>query len=310
MKKFVKYTGLTLLAIILGVVLIFGYSDRSVDELKEKYANDQSKFMEIDGIKVHYRDEGTGVPLVLLHGTAASLHTWDGWTEALKDKYRIIRLDLPAFGLTGPAFDGDYSTDNYGRFLNAFFSEIQLDSIYLAGNSLGGHIAWTYALDNQYFVRKLILIDASGIPKTAPDPLAFRMARTPIVGSIFKYITPKSFIKENLKDVYYDDSKVTDALVEQYHDLALREGNRQAFIDRAYVVMTDRSDELPYLLTPTLLIWGKEDTWVPMSSFESFKVLIPDLQTALLDKLGHVPMEEDPKLTSKIADDFLQKKSK
>lgn len=306
MKKFFKYTSLAVLAIILGVILIFGYSDRSVDELKEKYANDQSKFMEIDGIKVHYRDEGTGVPLVLLHGTAASLHTWDGWTEALKDKYRIIRLDLPAFGLTGPAFDGDYSTDNYGRFLNAFFSEIPLDSIYLAGNSLGGHIAWTYALDNQDFVRKLILIDATGIPKTGPDPMVFRMARTPIVGSLFKHITPKSFIKKNLNEVYYDDSKITDALVDRYHDLALREGNRQAFIDRASVVMTDRSNELQYLLTPSLLIWGKEDNWVPMSSFERFKVLIPNLKTALLDKIGHVPMEEAPELTSKIANDFLK----
>jgi pimeloyl-ACP methyl ester carboxylesterase len=306
MKKFFKYTVLAVLSIILGVVLIFGYSDRSVDELKEKYANDQSKFIEIDGIKVHYRDEGTGVPLVLLHGTAASLQTWDGWTEALKDKYRIIRLDLPAFGLTGPAFDGDYSTDNYGRFLNAFFSEIQLDSIYLAGNSLGGHIAWTYALDNQDFVKKLILIDATGIPKTGPDPMVFRMARTPIVGSLFKYITPKSFIKKNLNEVYYDDSKITDALVDRYHDLALGKGNRQAFIDRASVENPDRSDELQYLLTPTLLIWGKEDNWVPMSSFESFKELIPDLKTALLDKIGHVPMEEDPILTSKIADDFLK----
>jgi pimeloyl-ACP methyl ester carboxylesterase len=306
MKKFFKYTSIALLGIILGVVLIFGYSDQSVDELKEKYASEQSKFKEIDGIKVHYRDEGTGVPLVLLHGTAASLHTWDGWTEALKDKYRIIRLDLPAFGLTGPAFDGDYTTDNYGRFLNAFLSELQLDSIYLAGNSLGGHIAWTYTLDNQDFVRKLILIDASGIPKTGPDPLAFRMAKTPILGSILKYITPNSFIKKNLNEVYYDDSKITDALVDRYHDLALREGNRQAFIDRTAVVNPDRSDELQYLLTPTLLIWGKEDNWVPMSSFERFKVLIPDLKTALLDKIGHVPMEEDPKLTSKIADDFLK----
>ncbi|MFT7268474.1 MAG: pimeloyl-ACP methyl ester carboxylesterase, partial [Roseivirga sp.] len=64
--------------------------------------------------------------------------------------------------------------------------------------------------------------------------------------------------------------------------------------------------ELQYLLTPTLLIWGKEDNWVPMSSFEKFKVLIPNLKTTLLDKIGHVPMEEDPKLTSKIVDDFLQ----
>jgi pimeloyl-ACP methyl ester carboxylesterase len=161
-------------------------------------------------------------------------------------------------------------------------------------------------LNNQDSVKKLILIDASGIPKTDPDPLALRMARTPILGSIFKYITPNSFITKNLKDVSYDDSKVTDALVEQYNDLALRPGNRQAFIDRTSVVHSDRSDELQYLLTLTLLIWGKEDNWVPMSSFEKFKVLIPNLKTTLLDKIGHVPMEEDPKLTSKIVDDFLQ----
>lgn len=306
MKKGIAISASLLLVLAIVVSTFFGYQDKSVEELKLKYANEESKFIEVEGIDVHFRDEGSGTPLVLLHGTAASLHTWDGWTNELKNDFRIIRVDLPAFGLTGPAFDGQYTIDNYTHFLDAFIQKLSLDSIYLAGNSLGGNIAWAYALNHQEVVKKLVLIDASGIPKDTADPFAFRVARTPIIGNLLKFITPKAFIRKSLKEVYFDETMITDKLVERYHDMALREGNRQAFIDRAFVKNPDTSSALKELQTPTLLLWGKEDIWVPMSSFDAFKSLIPNLKTALLDNLGHVPMEEAPVLTSKIAMEFLQ----
>ena len=119
--------------------------DISVLELKKTYANQYSKFIEINGMNVHYRDEGEGQAIVLLHGTGASLHTWDKWTEELKNNFRVIRLDLPAYGLTGPHPENKYSLPDYSSFLNSFVESIGVDNFILSGNSLGGAIAWYYA---------------------------------------------------------------------------------------------------------------------------------------------------------------------
>lgn len=105
--------GLLLLAVALiaGGVALAWAPDRPVDSLKARWAPAPSQFITVQGMQVHLRDEGPKddpEPIVLLHGTSASLHTWDGWVDALKGQRRVIRIDLPGFGLTGPAPDNDY----------------------------------------------------------------------------------------------------------------------------------------------------------------------------------------------------------
>lgn len=112
--------------IFIGLIFIFKsvfYADISVEDLKKEYANEHSKFIEIDKMQVHYRDEGTGFPIVLIHGTASSLHTWDAWTKELIKNYRVIRMDLPAFGITGPNKTADYSIKSYTDFLHQFLTK-------------------------------------------------------------------------------------------------------------------------------------------------------------------------------------------
>lgn len=94
------------LAVLLGIVVVANVilyePDIPLEELKAKYANAQSKFIEIDGLQVHYRIEGEGEPFVLVHGTGSVLQSWDGWAQLLSPHFKIIRMDIPAFGLTGP----------------------------------------------------------------------------------------------------------------------------------------------------------------------------------------------------------------
>ncbi|MEJ6675771.1 MAG: alpha/beta hydrolase, partial [Polaribacter sp.] len=200
---------------ILVLVLIYNisYADIAVEDLKKTYANEHSQFIDVEGMQVHYRDEGTGFPIVLIHGTGASLHTYDAWTKQLSKNYRVIRLDLPAFGLTGPNKNAEYSIERYTQFLSQFLEKIKVDKFHLAGNSLGGNIAWNYAAEYPEKVLKLILIDASGLPTFTPQPAIFKMAKTPILNSLFLYITPKFIIRKNIEQVYADKLKVTDALV-------------------------------------------------------------------------------------------------
>ncbi|MFT6064158.1 MAG: pimeloyl-ACP methyl ester carboxylesterase [Paraglaciecola sp.] len=311
MKKIAKRKYFFYVILIVIMLLIKGavYADISADDLKKEYANEHSKFIEIDEMQVHYRDEGKGVPIVLVHGTASSLHTWDAWTKELTKNYRVIRMDLPAFGITGPNKNADYSIKAYTAFLDQFLTKINVDSFYLVGNSLGGNIAWNYTAEHPKKIEKLILVDASGLPTNKPQPAIFKMAKTPVLSSLFLYVTPKFFIKKNMKEVYGDKSKLTDSLVTRYHKMALRVGNRQAFIDRAKIDFKLGAkvnvDKLKSIQTPTLLIWGAKDTWIPLDNGKRMDRILPNSKLVVLENSGHVPMEENPTESVEILKDFL-----
>lgn len=305
----IKY-GIYALIVILVLLMSGGiYSDIPLEKLKETYANQTSKFIEIDGMQVHYRDEGIGTPIVLIHGTASSLHTWEDWTQELVKNYRVIRMDLPAFGLTGANASRDYSIENYTLFLNEFLSKLQLESFYLVGNSLGGNIAWSYAADYPEKVKKLVLIDASGLPTNKDQPWIFKLAKTPIINSLFLVLTPKAVIEKNLEQVYEDDAKITDELILRYHQLALRTGNRQAFIDRAKTDFrlgaSANIEKLKSIQTKTLLLWGAEDQWIPLDNGIRMQKLITNSSLVVIENSGHVPMEENPQESLNLFFDFI-----
>ena len=311
MMKIAKRKYFFYVILIVIILLIKGavYADISAGDLKKEYANEHSKFIEIDEMQVHYRDEGKGVPIVLVHGTASSLHTWDAWTKELIKNYRVIRMDLPAFGITGPNKNADYSIKAYTVFLDQFLTKINVDSFYLVGNSLGGNIAWNYTAEHPKKIEKLILVDASGLPTNKPQPAIFKMAKTPVLSSLFLYVTPKFFIKKNMKEVYGDKSKLTDSLVTRYHKMVLRVGNRQAFIDRAKIDFKLGAkvnlDKLKSIQTPTLLIWGAKDTWIPLDNGKHMDRILPNSKLVVLENSGHVPMEENPTESVEILKAFL-----
>ena len=291
------------------LIYIGSYADISVEELKETYANKHSKFIEVDGMQVHYRDQGKGVPIVLIHGTAASLHTWNAWTKQLTKNYRVIRLDLPAFGLTGPNKNADYSIKSYTDFLHQFLEKIKVNKFHLVGNSLGGNIAWNYVAEHPQEIEKLILIDASGLPTNKPQPAIFKMAKVPILNSLFLYVTPKIIIRKNIEQVYVDKSKITDALITRYHKMSLRSGNRKAFIDRAKTDFKLGEKEvlakLKNINTPTLLIWGAKDTWIPLNNGKRMDSILPNSKLVVIANSGHVPMEESPEESLAVFEFFL-----
>ena len=155
---------------VIGVIASWA-PDQPVEQLKSRWAKPPSRFIEVNGLQVHLRDEGPHddpAPIVLLHGTSASLHTWQGWAVALRDQRRVIRFDLPGFGLTGPSHENDYSTRSR-RALRAgcHGPSWGCSRFVLGGNSLGGLIAWSAAARMPERVDRLILVDAAGYPPEA-----------------------------------------------------------------------------------------------------------------------------------------------
>lgn len=287
--------------------VIFRQPDIDLEVLKKKYADTESRFLNLNDVQVHYRVEGQGDTLLLIHGTASSLHTWDGWVKELSDSLTIVRLDLPAFGLTGPRPDRDYSIKAYSKFINDFTDKLNLNHFVIAGNSLGGNIAWKFTIDHPEKVKGLILIDSGGFPKSGSS-LATKLARNWITAPILKEITPRSFLEKNIKDVYFNDDLITKALVDRYYELNLREGNRQAFIDRARANFVDHTPELIQIKVPTLIQWGTYDEWIFVENSSKFDSLIPNSKVILYEA-GHVPMEELPERTSEDVFQFLKETS-
>ena len=310
MKKGVRILVLAVAGIALLTGLLFGHRDRPVDALKPEYARAPSDFLEVMGMDVHYRDEGNpqdSLPLVLIHGTGSSLHTFDAWAASLKGQKRVVRMDLPGFGLTGPFPDRDYAMDHYVEFVAGFLSARNIGRCILAGNSLGGQIAWNVALEHPERVHSLILIDAAGYPlKSTSVPLAFRMARTPVLNQLLTFITPRFVVRSSVENVYADKSKITDELVDRYFDLSLRAGNRQALVDRLQLpVDSIRALQVRNIRQPTLILWGAQDGLIPIESAYRFQRDLPHDTLVILKHSGHVPMEENPAESLQAVLDFI-----
>lgn len=285
-------------------------------ELFDKYTDDQSQFMEIDGMKVHYKVEGEGFPIVLLHGTFSSLHTWDKWAKKLKEKYKVVRLDIPGFGLTGPRPDRTYSVEIYLDFLNKFLKRLELKKFYMAGSSLGGWIAWEYSYMFKEQVRRLILLDSAGFNDKDSIPLLYKLVQNPIIKEFkmfhgfAEYLkTPKSFIEFFLKNAYGDSKRLDAPTVTRYHDMFSRKGNREAFINIANSNIEDHSENLKQMDTPTLVLWGEKDQWIPLTNAYKFQFSLPNSELIIYEGVGHIPMEEIPEKSVKDTISFLENKT-
>jgi pimeloyl-ACP methyl ester carboxylesterase len=313
LTKFLKLTSILLVLLIVIISFFFGYKDKNVEELKAKYAQNPSQFIEVNGMNVHYRDEGNpndSVPLVLIHGTGSSLHTFEEWVKILRGSHRIVRMDIPAFGLTGPDPQHDYSMEKYVSFVNNFLAAKGIKRCILVGNSLGGQIAWQFALAHPQKLAKLILIDAAGYAVTSQKSvLAFQVARMPVIKNCMTFITPYPLARKSVESVYADKSKITDALVDRYFELTLRTGNRQAFVDRLNMLYdTTNIPKIKTIKTPTLVLWGEQDLLIPMENGQRFHDDLPNDTLVILKNMGHVPMEENPAESLKPVLDFLRNK--
>lgn len=310
MKPFVKVLGL-FFGLLLLVLFIVCERDRPVKELIPIYANSSSQFMSILGMQVHYRDQGVqsdSVPLILLHGMSSSLNTWDSVVFYLANHRRVISLDLPGFGLSGPSPENMYNFDYYNKFIDSFTRRLQLAKFTLVGNSMGGSIAWNYALFNPAVVDKLVLIDAAGYPKRGESgSLGFKIASTPVINNILLFATPKALVRKSLETIYFDQSRVTDAQVERFHDMAIREGNRAAalLIFKGSFGTSQFKGKIKEIKTPTLVLWGDKDNLISVENAYQFNQDIKGSKLEVYPNVGHVPMEEVPERVAKSILDFI-----
>jgi pimeloyl-ACP methyl ester carboxylesterase len=314
MLRIVKYT-LALLTVALIALFAWGYApDTDAAAMKAKYSSASSQFIDVGGgLTMHVRDEGNraGPVLVLLHGSNASLHTWEPWVARLGAKYRIISLDQIGHGLTGPNPAGKYDGDAFVAALDALMVKLGVNRFALAGNSMGGYVAWEYALEHGDKLTHLVLVDAGGPPDDPGKklPIGFKIARTPGLNKIALVITPRSLFEKSLHQSVSNQAIVTPAAIDRYWELNRYPGNRAATGQRfaAYGSRNSNVGRLGEIKVPTLIMWGADDKLIPASGADWFAARIPGSVRIIYPGIGHLPMEEAPDRSAADLDAFLSK---
>lgn len=261
-----------------------------------------SLFVDVYGMRVHYKREGQGQPLVLLHGTGSSLHTFDLVARQLSDRFDVIRPDLPGFGLTGPRTDADYRTTTYVGFVTGFLDAVGVDSALIGGNSFGGLVAWNLALDRPDRVDALVLINATGYPSKSV-PLTMRLARNPVGRLVLRVVGgSRAGIRRSLLANVGPGSTaaVTDELIDRMHAMMTRvPGNRQAFIDFARTEHPDRSAQIRDIRVSVAVLRSAS------IDGQHFERDLPDARSFVHPGGGHLLPDEDPTWVAASIDEFL-----
>jgi pimeloyl-ACP methyl ester carboxylesterase len=290
-----KLSLLLLFAVLLGLAWWLYTPDRSQVWLAARYVKPDDHFIDVLGARLRVRISGpASAPVViLLHGFGSSLETWEPWAGVLERQFRVIRFDLPGFGLTGPDATGDYTDQRTVLILAALMDRLGIQKADLIGNSLGGKIAWNFAAAYPDRVNRLVLISPDGF--ASPGFEYGVKPKLPFLMRLLPYTLPRFLLRMNLVVAYADPKKLSDATLTRYQDMMLAPGDRQAILDRTQQVFLEPpAPKLAKISAPTLILWGEQDRMIPFSNSADYIRDIPHATRVALPGLGHVPFEEDP----------------
>jgi len=295
--KIIKISLATIAAAAMcGVAIVLWiYRDISPEVLEARYADASSQFMTIDGVRIHYRDEGSGSPIVLIHGHWGSLLQWDSWLPALRRDHRVVRFDLTSHGLTGVDPTGDYTNERAVELFEQLVDRLKLTRFHIAGTSIGGMVVYKYAAAHPERVLSLALINSGGLkqPDRAPDD----RLQMPWWIDILAYYTPKSLVENILRGVAGDPQRIPSDVVDQWYELNMREGQREAEIARNVQFTIGRTiEELNSITVPTLLMWGEANRNLPITQVDEFKRRLSKAPVSIVtyEGVGHNVTYENP----------------
>ncbi len=321
MKKTLKWIGILTITILVMLVYSGTYLDVPRKELEAKYATGSSQFLDLpDGARIHFRDEGKpeNPAIVLLHGFNGSLFNFERLVPFLVNDFRLISIDLPGFGLTGATPTADYTTEGFIDVVTKLTNELGIEKFSIAGNSMGGGVAWRYTLEFPTKVEGLILFASSGVgskedvkkfdERENNTPIVWRLMDSALLKKFLHYYTPKFFATEGLKRSVYDQQFANADHANQFHDLVLLQGSRDAILS---MTMGGRRkmygpESLSKITAPTLVIHGEEDNIAGFERSLVFKENIDNAEIKIYPEIGHLPMYEDPARTANDIIKFFQ----
>ena len=227
------------------------------DQIEAKYATKDSRFATVDGVRIHYQDDGHGPAILLIHGSLGDTRDWDGWVDVLAPHYRVIRLDLPGFGLSGEIANGNYSIDRSLSLIDGLMDSLGIERFAIAGVSYGGPVAFRYAATRVERIDALIIINSAGIEpgKQAVDPkTGAKMFYSTIASSA--PIT-RDYIAKGLARGFGDPGRIPPDMIERKLDqMNVVDRDREGAAMVAQYVRGDPERVLAHVRAPTLVLWG------------------------------------------------------
>jgi pimeloyl-ACP methyl ester carboxylesterase len=324
MGNVVKKIGFVLLSVIILIlvlfVIIFYRKDLKIEDLEDKYFTQYSNYKEVSifdlndesiSINLHYQDYGSENEevIVLLHGAFASSHTFNPWAlELMELGYRVISIDLPYHGLSGYFLDQVTSLRRSAAVVKALLDSLDIDEIIIGGNSMGGGVSWYFTSEyhqiDTFKVNGLVLIDSIYPMEFNEQGRIPDLLTTDFFASIVSKFTPRFLLKYILDNVYGSYTSPSSEIIDRYYDLLRKEGNRRSILINKQEPTTvedgiSRLEQIKNSLIPVLVLWGEQDSWIPIDVSSLFKETL-DLEDEFIiiyNDLGHVPMEEDPSRT-------------
>ena len=321
MKKTMKWIGIFIIAILIILIYSGTYLDIPREKLEAKYATGSSQFLDLpDGARIHFRDEGRpdNPVIVLLHGFNGSLFNFERLVPLLAKDFRLISIDLPGFGLTGAIPSANYTTESFMDTVTSLTNQLGIEKFLIAGNSMGGGVAWRYTLEHPAKVEGLILLASSGVgskedvkkfeERENNPPIVWKLMNSTLFKKFLNYYTPKFFATEGLKRSVYDQKFADADHANQFHDLVLLKGSRNAILS---MTMGGRRqmygpESLSKITSPTLVIHGEEDNIIGFERSSVFKENIDNAEIKIYPEIGHLPMYEDPVRTANDIIKFFQ----
>jgi pimeloyl-ACP methyl ester carboxylesterase len=297
------------LVIIAGAAFWLYAPDRDRAALEREYGVKPGDYVTVAGIRLHVVDQGPrdAPAIILLHGFGSSLQTWDAWAAALAKTHRVIRFDLPGFGLTGPDPTGDYSDARAMRIIVALMDQLGLAKASVIGNSLGGRLAWMFAADHPDRVDKLVLVSPDGF--ASPGFEYGRAPDVPLMMRALPYVMPRAMLRASLAPAYADPAHLTEPTLTRYSDMMRAPGVRGAILDRMrQSILQDPEPLLRRIQAATLLLWGRRDGMIPFANSTDYLRDLPHATLVELPDLGHVPFEEAPAESLPPVQNFLDAK--
>jgi pimeloyl-ACP methyl ester carboxylesterase len=285
-------SGVALLA-LLALAFWLWTPDRDRAKLEATYLRAAGDLRQVGPWRLHLRDTGPrDAPAILfIHGFGSSLHTWEEWASALESRHRIVRFDLPGNGLSDPDPEGDYSDERSHKLIVALMDSLGVVKVGIAGHSIGGRLAWTFAARHPQRVDRLVLVAPDGF--ASPGFEYGRAAEVPASMALMRYVLPEPLLKMSLAPAYADPAVLTPALTTRYHEMMLAPGARQAMLARMrQTVLTDPVPLLRGIQAPTLLIWGEQDAMIPFANAADYLGALPNARLSALPGVGHLPQEE------------------
>lgn len=285
------------------------------DYADEIHHPENSEFVEVDGITIHYQQfgEATNPAMVLIHGYTASTYVWHTVAPKLADEgFHVISVDLVGFGFSDKPAWFDYKIASQARVIQRFLNRLGIGKATIVGSSYGGAVASWFSLDNPERVEKLVLVAAVCNDESKFNPI-FKLIGMRGVGETLSpfLINSKTFLKHRMKGTLDKSNHhlITEDRVKSimrplkaadaHHSLLMTARNWEA----------DRIEQDAHLIEkPTLLIWGENDNVIPRKNGEKLYDRILNSRLVILKKCGHVPPEEKPELFTDLVVEFCKDK--